>query len=114
MALPSLPGGKASKVADLYEAAWTVDSLLGLLAGDIVELHLEPQDQDGLGAEFYRTLKSGRREHRSVKRQAPSSSNAWTAYQLTRATPTPKRSILGDLFRHLERGDSAHAVFVSQ
>ena len=42
-ALPSLPGGTASKVADLYEAAWTVDRLLDLLAGEITELHLEPR-----------------------------------------------------------------------
>ena len=73
MALPSLPGGAASKIADLYEAVWTVDSLLDLLAGDIIELHLEPQGEDGLGVEFYRVLPSGDREYHSVKRQAPGS-----------------------------------------
>ena len=114
MALPSLPGGTASKVADLYEAVWTVDRLLDLLAGDITEIHLEPQGPDGLGVEFYTVLPSGAREYHSVKRQAPTSSSAWTAYQLTRTTPTPGRSILGDLFRHLDRGPDDRAVFVSQ
>ena len=53
MALPSLPGGTASKVADLYEAAWTVNSVLDLLTNDIDELHLESQGEDGLGVEFW-------------------------------------------------------------
>ena len=114
MALPSLPGGTASKVADLYEAAWTVDRLLDLLAGEITELHLEPPGEDGLGVEFYTVLPSGAREYHSVKRQAPASSSAWTPYQLTHATPTPGRSVLGDLFRHLDGNDQAKAVFVSQ
>ena len=114
MALPSLPGGTASKIADLYEAAWTVDRLLDLLAGEITELHLEPPGEDGLGVEFYTVLLSGAREYHSVKRQAPASSSAWTPYQLTRATPTPGRSVLGDLFRHLDGNDQAKAVFVSQ
>ena len=114
MALPSLPGGTASKVADLYEAAWTVDRLLDLLAGEITELHLEPPGEDGLGVEFYTVLPSGAREYHSVKRQSPASSSAWTPYQLTRATPTPGRSVLGDLFRHLDGDDRVRAVFVSQ
>ena len=114
MALPSHPGGTASKVGDLYEAAWTVDRLLDLLAGEITEIHLEPQGTDGLGVEFYTVLPSGAREYHSVKRQAPGSSSAWTAYQLTRATPTIGRSVLGDLFRHLDRDAGARAVFVSQ
>ncbi len=114
MALPSLPGGTASKVADLYEAAWTVDRLLDLLAGEITALHLEPPGEDGLGVEFYTVLPSGAREYHSVKRQAPASSSAWTPYQLTHATPTPGRSVLGDLFRHLDGNDQAKAVFVSQ
>ena len=114
MALPSLPGGTAAKVADLYEAAWTVDRLLDLLAGEITEIYLEPQGGDGLGVEFYTVLPSGAREYHSVKRQAPASSSAWTPYQLTRATPPAGRSVLGDLFRHLDGDDSARAVFVSQ
>ena len=114
MALPSLPGGTASKVADRYEAAWTVDSLLDLLAGDIDELYLEPQGEDGLGVEFYTVLSSGAREYHSVKRQVPGSSSAWTPHQLTCLTPSPGRSVLGDLFRHLDRDASARAVFVSQ
>ena len=34
MALPSYPGGSSAKVADLYEAAWTADSLFDLIAGN--------------------------------------------------------------------------------
>ncbi len=114
MALPSLPGGTASKVADLYEAAWTVDRLLDLLADEITELHLEPAGEDGLGVEFYTVLPSGARAYHSVKRQAPASSSAWTPYQLIRATPTPGRSVLGDLFRHFDGNDRDRVVFVSQ
>lgn len=113
-ALPSLPGGSASKVADLYELTWTVASLLDLLDGTIQELHLEPRTEDGLGVEFYCVLPSGAREYHSVKRQAPGSASAWTPYELARTTPTPGRSVLGDLFRHLARDDGARVVLVSQ
>ncbi len=114
MPLPSLPGGTAAKVADLYEVAWTVDSLLDLLAGKVRELHLEPQSEDGLGVEFYRVLSSGEREYYSVKRQAPGSSSAWTPYQLTRRDPKSERGVLDDLFGHLDRSATARVVFVSQ
>ena len=107
MALPSLSGGTASKVADLYEAAWTANSLLDLLAGDFDELHLEPQSEDGLGVEFYQVQRSGEREYHSVKRQAPSTSGAWTPYQLAVNSLISERSILGDLFEHLGRSDTA-------
>ena len=76
-------------------------------------MHLEPQNADGLGVEFYRVLLSGEREYHSVKRQAPGSASAWTPYQLTRANPTNGRSVLGDLFAHLD-DESAAAVFGSQ
>ena len=109
-----LLGGTASKVADLYEAAWTVDRLLALLAGSVNELHLEPRGEDRLGIESYTVLSSGAREYHSIKRQVPGSSSAWTPYQLARTTPTPGRSILGDLFRHLDGSERARAVFVSQ
>ena len=114
MALPSLPGGVASKIADLYEATWTVGSVLDLLEGQLDALHLEPRDEDGLGVEFYRILPSGIREYHSVKRQVPGSLNAWTPYQLSRADPKTGRSIFSDLIGHLEGADTARAVFVSQ
>ena len=114
MALPSLLGGAASKIADMYEATWTVGSVLDLLEGTIDALHLEPQSEDGLGVEFYRVLHSGAREYHSVKRQAPGGVSAWTPYQLTRADPRTGRSIVGDLFGHLARSEMARAVFVSQ
>ena len=114
MALPSLLGGAASKVADMYEATWTVGTVLDLLEGTIDTLHLEPQSDDGRGVEFYRVLPSGEREYHSVKRQAPGSSSAWTPYQLNSADPRTGRSVLSDLFGHLERTHTARAVFVSQ
>ena len=113
-ALPSFLGGTAAKVADLYEAAWTVNSLLDLLAGRIRELHLEPQGADGLGVEFYRVLPSREREYHSVKRQVPGSANAWTPYQLTHTVVRSGRSILQDLFSHLAEDATSTAVFVSQ
>ena len=114
MALPSNPGGSAAKVADLYEAAWTVDSLLDLIAGKVTEIRLEPQGVDGLGVEFYRLLSDGTKEFHSVKRQAPSPASAWTPYQLTRKDAATGRSILGDLFGHLDKDPRARAVFLSQ
>ena len=91
MALPSLPGGTASKVADLYEAAWTVDRLLDLLAGEITELHLEPPGEDGLGVEFYTVLPPARASttRSSAKRRrlrAPGPPNS---------SPTPPRPPAG-------------------
>ena len=113
-ALPSFLGGTAAKVADLYEAAWTVNSLLDLLAGRIRWLHLEPQGADGLGVEFYRVLPSGAREYHSVKRQVPGSASAWTPSQFTRNVLSSGRNILEDLFSHLAEDETATAVFVSQ
>ena len=114
MALPSLSGGSAAKVGDLYEQAWTVDSLLDVIAGKVTEIRLEPRGDDGLGVEFYRVLPDGTKEFHSVKRQALGPTSAWTPYQLTRADPPLGRSILGDLFGHLDADPRARAVFVSQ
>ncbi len=114
MPSPSLPGGTAAKVSDRYEVAWTVNSLLDVIAGDIEELHLEQQMEEGLGVEFCRVLSSGLREYHSVKRQAPGSSGVWTAVQLARPSPITGRSILGDLFSHLEQSRDTQVVFASQ
>ena len=114
MALPSLPGGAASKIADLYEATWTVGSVLDVLEGTIDALHLEPQGEEGQGVEFYRVLPDGTREYHSVRRQSPDSTSAWTPYQITNSDPRTGRSILGDLFGHLDASGAGRAVFVSQ
>ena len=98
----------------MYEATWTVESVLDLLEGTVDTLHLEPQGEDSRGVEFYRALQSGAHEYHSVKRQAPSRGSAWTPYELNHADPRTGRSILGDLFGHLDRSDMARAVFVSQ
>ncbi len=114
MSLASFPGGSAAKVADLYEAAWTADSLLDLISGRVVEIRFEPQGPDGQGVEFYRSLPDSSKEFHSVKRQAPGSASAWTPYRLTGAQDSTGRSILGDLFGHLDEDPHARAVFVSQ
>ena len=113
-AYPSLPGGTAAKVGDLYERAWTVRSLLDLLSGEVVELRLEEQGADGLGVEFSRLLKTGKREFHSVKRQAPKSAGRWTPAQITRASGSGGRSILKDLFGHIAEPETDRAVFISQ
>ena len=111
---PSLRGGTAAKVGDLYERAWTVRSLLDLLSGEVVELRLEEQGAVGIGVEFSRVMKTGEREFHSVKRQAPKSAGRWTPAEITRKVGTGKRSILGDLFGHIQADDAGKAVFVSQ
>ena len=114
MPSPSLPGGTAAKVSNQYEVAWTVDSLLDLIGGEVDALHLEQQSEEGLGVEFCRVLRSGLHEYHSVKRQAPGSSGVWTPAHLARPFSLTGRSILGDLFSHLERSLEARGVFVSQ
>ena len=111
---PSFRGGAASKTADLYERAWTVQSLLDLLSGEVTQLRLEEQGPDGLGVEFSRVLKSGKVEYHSVKRQAPDSAGRWLPADVTRAARSGARSILSDLFGHLAEQETCRAVFVSQ
>ena len=113
-AFPSFRGGSAAKTADLYERAWTVRSLLDLLSGEVVELRLEEQGADGLGVEFSRVLKTGKREFHSVKRQAPKSAGRWTPAEITRVSGSGNRSILKDLFGRLEEPETDYAVFISQ
>ena len=113
-ALPSLPGGPAGKIGDLYERAWTVQTLLDLLAGKAVEVRLEEPGLGGLGVEFCRVSATGRLEYHSVKRQAPKSTAHWTVSELTKHSPSTGRSILGDLFGHLHDPETTRAVFVSQ
>lgn len=113
-AFPSPRGGAASKVADLYERAWTVRSLLDLLSGHLTEIQLERQGPEGLGVEFRRRLRSGEWEYHSAKRQAPDSASRWTVARMVRPSENTGRSVLGDLFSHLDGPLSARAVFVSQ
>ncbi len=113
-ALPSLAGGPAAKVGDLYERAWTARTLLDLLSGEVVEVRLEERGPDGLGVEFCRVSASGELEYHSVKRQAPKSAAHWTVAELTRASPATGRAILGDLFGHVKDPETTRAVFASQ
>lgn len=105
-------GGAADKLGNRYEALWAIDALLSIIDGPFIDLTLEPIDPDeSRGIEFLLTTTGGATEYWSVKRQAPRASG-WTLNLL--AEPNQQgRSILGDLFGHLERSESNRAVFAS-
>ena len=113
-AFPSPVGGAASKVAHLYERAWTVRSMLDLLSGTVTEIQLERLAPEGLGVEYRRRLRKGEWEYHSAKRQAPDSAGRWTVARMVSPSNQTGRSNLGDLFGHLDKEGSARAVFVSQ
>ena len=71
-AFPSFSGGSAAKVAELYERAWTVRSLLDVVSGEIAELRLEQRGAEGLGVEFCRILPNRDREYHSSKASSSS------------------------------------------
>ena len=55
-------GGEADKLGNRYEAIWTVDTLLDLLAGRVVSVIIESLDEyEARGAEFITTLSDGTR-----------------------------------------------------
>lgn len=94
-------GGEADKLGNRYEAIWTVDTLLDLLAGRVVSVIIESLDEDeARGAEFITTLPDGTKEFHSVKRQK--SGSEWSPASLCMASETG-RSILGDLFEKQRR-----------
>jgi hypothetical protein len=74
-------GGEAEKLGNRYEAIWTVDTLLDLLAGRVVLVIVESLDEDeARGAEFIITLPDGTKEFHSVKRQK--SGSEWNGTRL--------------------------------
>ena len=104
-------GGEADKLGNRYEAIWTVDTLLDLLAGRVVSVIIESLDEDeARGAEFITTLPDGTKEFHSVKWQK--SGSEWSPASLCMASETG-RSILGDLFEKQRRDAAARGVFVS-
>ena len=88
--------------------------MLDLLSGEVDELRLEQRGSEGLGVEFCRVSPNGQREYHSVKRQAPDSAGRWTPAQITKPFTPSGRSVLGDLFGHLEESGTDAAIFVSQ
>lgn len=104
-------GGIWDKLGNRYESLWTVEALMRLLRGEVIELVVEPHGPDGEGVEFYTTSPDGSREYFSAKRQT--TGNAWTVADLTRPNET-RRSILGDLFARVSSGTvPSRAVFAS-
>jgi hypothetical protein len=106
-----LAGGIWDKLGNRYESLWTVDALVRVLRGEIVELVVEPHGSEGQGVEFYTTSVDGTREYFSAKRQ--NTDNAWSLADLTRPNETG-RSILRDLFERLSSAPApCRAVFAS-
>lgn len=79
MSLVALHGGGASKVSSLYEEAWTLYSMLELLAGLATAIKLEPPGSAGHGFEFFLRRSDGEEWHQ-VKYQ--NSNGKWTLYEL--------------------------------
>ena len=111
---PSLAGGSSAKVAIAYELTWTADKILDLLGGQAIELCLEPGHEEGRGIEFTLLRANDVREFHSVKRQAPESAGVWTPAVMARSDARTGRSILSDMFLHLDQANSHSSVFVSQ
>jgi hypothetical protein len=63
VALVALHGGGAAKVSDIYENAWTLYSMLDLLAGRAAAIKLEPPGSAGHGFEFFLRRPSGEEWH---------------------------------------------------
>ena len=103
-------GGESGKLGDRYEAVWTVDSLLDVLAQDADSIVVEPFDRsESLGIEFRKDF-PGTVEFHSAKRQT--SGHLWSLADLTRVGENG-RSVLGDLLSKLQSFSESKVVFVS-
>lgn len=103
-------GGESGKLGDRYELLWVVDALLHVLEGTARSLTFEPVGEDAVGVEFFVDHSDGTREFLSAKRQKADSE--WKITDLIGVKPKA-RSILGDLFEHLDGGPSSRCTFVS-
>ena len=106
------PGGTSDKLGNRYESLWAMDQLLRIVENRATDLVLEPLDEDeSQGIEFRVTRTDGTREYWSCKRQV-SGLSGWTNAKLCEIG-TNGRSILGDLFVHMNRDATAIGVFAS-
>jgi hypothetical protein len=106
------PGGSADKFGNHYETLWSIDQLLRIVEGRALRLTLEPLEAEkSRGIEFVVGLEGAGEEYWSVKRQTAKASG-WTLALLAERDDRG-RSILSDLFAHVERADSNAAVFAS-
>ena len=107
-----IAGGEADKFGNRYEALWAMDSLLSMVDGLVKSFILEPIDEnEARGIEFVLTMVDGTVEHWSIKRQTTRAAG-WTLNLLTEIDENG-RSILGDLWGHIDRNKRNRAVFAS-
>lgn len=102
-------GGESDKLGNRYEGIWTVDSLLGVLAGEVRSITVEPL-MPAAGVEFLLRRVDGVKDYHSVKRQT--TQPVWSLAKLTELSATG-RSFLGDLFEKITADTTNHAAFVS-
>lgn len=106
----SRPGGTAGKLGDVYEGFWTVRQLLNVLTSKLRSITVEVVDlEESLGVEFRTVTADGTRAYHSAKRQR--AKGEWTLARLL--ARENGRGVLEDLLVHLDREQTARAVFVS-
>jgi hypothetical protein len=102
--LVALHAGGAAKVSEIYENAWTLYSMLELLAGRASAIKLEPPGSAGHGFEFFLRRQQGDEWHQ-VKYQHKK--GKWTIYELGSA------DVLAHFKRKLEGDRTASCRFIS-
>lgn len=104
-------GGTFAKLGHIYEGWWTIWELLDVLTGRTKSIVVEAIDrEESLGVEFHTIAHDGSRTYHSAKRRH--SEGEWTLSRLTYSKKNG-RSVLEDLLKHLDREQTAQAVFVS-
>lgn len=105
------PGGEAAKLGSHYEAQWTVNAVLDVLAGKHTAITVEPLGDQSQGVEFYVESSDGVRQFHSVKRQKQGGD--WSIAHLCHPDSASGRSILGDLFAKSACDATLQTCFVS-
>src|SRR4051812_7079859 len=104
-------GGSADKFGNRYEGLWAIDQFLRIVDGTAESILLEPLPrEESQGIEFRVTNSDGTNDYWSVKRQTTKA--GWTLAALTEKDGAG-RSILGDLFAHMDRDPINRSVFAS-
>ena len=104
-------GGEADKLGNLYEAVWTVHTVLDVFEGILKTITVEPLDEQAHGIEFYVECNDGSPQYHSVKRQKQGGD--WSVAKLCRPEPATGRSVLGDLFQRSLSDHNVKTRFVS-
>jgi len=107
-----LTGGASDKIGNRYEGLWAIDQLLKVVEGSLLELVLEPVDEDeSRGIEFKVVRSDNITEYWTIKRQI-SSLQGWSLSKLAESDRRG-RSILGDLFSHVNGKPKNRGIFAS-